>query len=109
MQPAGAAGPLLIVLLDTLSTVWSLFSLQALRDLLLLANPTFDRDELEQLSATQLRDQLLAVDPLNTQWVMQINRVRLGCATCACIAGQGFHHCMQLSEVPSALHIPMPP
>ncbi len=78
--------------------------LQALRDLLLLANPVFDQDELQQLSATQLRDQLLAVDPLNTQWVMQINRVRLGWATCTCMAGHGLHYCRQLNEVPPSLH-----
>ena len=108
IPPAGVAGRLTIVSLDTVLTASSLCSLQALRDLLLLANPTFDQDELQHLSATQLRDQLLAVDPLNTQWVMQINRVRLGYATWACIAGHGLP-CRQLSEAHVALYIVMPP
>lgn len=50
-------------------------SLAALRQLLLKAKPKLDKAELAELSVTQLRDELLACDPVNTDWVIQINRV----------------------------------
>ncbi|KAL3136486.1 hypothetical protein ABBQ38_005740 [Trebouxia sp. C0009 RCD-2024] len=49
-------------------------SLAALRQLLLKAKPKLDKAELAELSVTQLRDELLACDPVNTDWVVQINR-----------------------------------
>ena len=52
-------------------------SLAGLRQLLLKAKPGVDKAELAELSMTQLRDELLACDPVNTEWVVQINRVSL--------------------------------
>lgn len=52
-------------------------SLAALRHLMLKAKPEVDKGELAELSMTQLRDELLACDPVNTDWVIQINRVSM--------------------------------
>ena len=50
-------------------------SLAALRQLMLKAKPKLDKAELAELSVAQLRDELLACNPVNTDWVIQINRV----------------------------------
>ena len=42
---------------------------------MLKAKPKLDKAELAELSVAQLRDELLACDPVNTDWVIQINRV----------------------------------
>lgn len=57
-------------------------SLSALRHLMLKAKPEVDKGELAELSMTQLRDELLACDPVNTDWVIQINRVSVMPALC---------------------------
>ena len=44
---------------------------------MLKAKPKLDKAELAELSVAQLRDELLACDPVNTDWVIQINRVSL--------------------------------
>lgn len=50
-------------------------SLAALRQLLLQAKPEVDKGELAELSVAQLRDELLACNPLKADWVRQVNRV----------------------------------
>lgn len=50
-------------------------SLVALQQLLLQAKPEVDKGELAELSVTQLRDELLACNPLKADWVRQVNRV----------------------------------
>ena len=50
-------------------------SLAALRHLLLQAKPEVDKGELAELSVAELRDELLACNPLKADWVRQVNRV----------------------------------
>lgn len=59
-------------------------SLAALRHLVLQAKPEVDKGELAELSVSQLRDELLACNPLQADWVRQVNRVRR--RTCSCIS-----------------------
>jgi hypothetical protein len=47
---------------------------QPLRSLLLSADPRLSPGEVAGLSATQLRDALLALDPLKKDWVAAVNR-----------------------------------
>ena len=66
-------------------------SLAALRQLTLKAKPKLDKAELAELSVAQLRDELLACDPVNTDWVIQINRVScLSHALCFRASSPGF-------------------
>ena len=58
-------------------------SLAALRQLLLKAKPDVDKAELAELSVAQLRDELLACNPVSTDWVVQINRV--SCPSYQCV------------------------
>lgn len=49
---------------------------------MLKAKPEVDKAELAELTVAQLRDELLACDPVNTDWVIQINRVSMMPALC---------------------------
>jgi L-galactono-1,4-lactone dehydrogenase len=48
--------------------------LQPLRSLLLSASAGLSADDVAGLSATELRDALLVLDPLNRDWVARVNQ-----------------------------------
>lgn len=57
-----------------------------------------DKAELAELSVAQLRDELLACDPTNTGWIVQINQVCGRCAQLPLITTRTLQHVAVLDQ-----------
>lgn len=59
-----------------------------MRSLLLSASSGLSQDDVAGLSATELRDALLVLDPLDREWVARVNRAEAEFwKRCVCVCG----------------------
>ena len=75
---------------------------------MLQAKPGVDKAELAELSVAQLRDELLACDPVNTDWVVQINRVWCLSPSLSRIKTKSQQHLAVHDHTPHTSCLPLP-